>query len=48
MKTFLKAVGLFALPLVAAIIIMRYFLHRVNKRSNGFFIKEYDEQNIYG
>lgn len=48
MKTFLKVIGLFALPLVAGIIIMKFFLRRVNKRNSGFFIKEYDEQNIYG
>jgi len=48
MSTFVKVVGLIFLPLAAIVLIFTMLNSGSGKSGRGFFIKEYDEQNIYG
>jgi len=48
MNKFLKIVGLLFLPVAAIVFVFALINGGAGKQGKGFFIKEYDEQNIYG
>lgn len=48
MSKFLKIIGLIFLPVAAVIFVFTFLNGNADKSGKGFFIKEYDEQNIYG
>ncbi|HEY9165383.1 MAG TPA: hypothetical protein VIS48_04420 [Candidatus Kryptonia bacterium] len=48
MSKFMKVVGLLFLPIAAILIVAAMLNGRAGKIGKGFFIQEYDEQNIYG
>ena len=48
MGKLLKIVGLIFLPVVALAFVFTLLNSGAGKSSKSFFIKEYDEQNIYG
>ncbi len=48
MSKFLKVIGLIFLPVAALIFVFALLNGSAGKSGKGFFIKEYDEQNIYG
>lgn len=48
MSSFLKVLGLFFLPIAAFFFAFALLNGKANKVGKGFFIQEYDEQNIYG
>lgn len=48
MSKFLKILGLIFLPVAALIFVFALLGDGTGKHGKNFFIKEYDEQNIYG
>jgi len=48
MNKFLKILGLIFLPVAALVVIFAALSGGTGKHGKSFFIKEYDEQNIYG
>jgi hypothetical protein len=48
MNKFLKIAGLLFLPVAAIVFAFALLNGGAGKRGKSFFIKEYDEQNIYG
>ncbi len=48
MSKFLKILGLIFLPMAALVFAFALLSGGAGKHGKNFFIKEYDEQNIYG
>ncbi len=48
MNKIIKLVGLLFLPLAILIFVVSFFNTRTPRSGKGFFIQEFDEQNIYG
>ena len=48
MSKFLKILSLIFLPLAAIVFVLALLGGVAGKHGKNFFIKEYDEQNIYG
>jgi hypothetical protein len=48
MSKFLKILSLIFLPLAALVFVLALLGGATGKHGKNFFIKEYDEQNIYG
>ncbi|HUI30962.1 MAG TPA: hypothetical protein VLX91_12175 [Candidatus Acidoferrales bacterium] len=48
MGKFLKIIGLIFLPIAALVFVFALVNGGSGKSGRNFFIKEYDEQNIYG
>jgi hypothetical protein len=48
MSNFMKVLGLIFLPLAAIVFVFAMLNGGAGKSGKNFFIKEYDEQNIYG
>lgn len=47
MSKALKLLGLLFLPVAVIVFALAMFYGRTNKNGKNFFVKEYDEQNIY-
>ncbi len=48
MNKLIKLIGIFLLPIAALIFVLSFVNLKTSKRGKEFFIKEFDEQNIYG
>jgi hypothetical protein len=48
MSKFFKVLGLLFLPVAAIILLFAVLNGKSGRNGNGFYIKEFDEQNIYG
>ncbi len=48
MNSFLKIVGLIFLPVALLVFLFAIISGGAGKQGKNFFIKEFDEQNIYG
>lgn len=48
MSNFLKIIGFVFLPVAAILFLFALLNGETGKSGKNFFIKEYDEQNIYG
>lgn len=44
----IKLIGLLFFPLALLILIVSFMNARSSKPGKGFFVQEFDEQNIYG
>ena len=47
MSKALKLLGLLSLPVAVIVFAFAIFHGRTNKNGKNFFVREYDEQNIY-
>jgi hypothetical protein len=48
MSKFVKILGLIFLPVAAIVFVFAFLSNNAGKSNRSFFIREYDEQNIYG